>query len=201
MNGNKGIALNCPDADIRYWPRFLAPGDSRNLFDTLLSDTPWRQDVLQLFGRHLPLPRLQAWYGDQQCVYRYSGIELQPLPWTGSVLAIKKQIELHTGHLFDAVLINLYRHGQDSNGWHADNEPELGSNPVIASLSLGETRRFRLRHLHRPELRPVSLELEDGLLLLMAGTTQQHWQHCLAKTGRPVGPRINLTFRKLAPSL
>ena len=133
--------------------------------------------------------------GDAQAHYQYSGLSLSPQPWLPTVKAIRRKIEKRCCHRFNSVLINLYRDGKDSNGWHSDNEPELGENPVIASLSLGATRRFRLRHKYRKALAPYSIDLPHGSLLLMAGTTQQYWQHCLSKTARQVGPRINLTFR------
>ena len=193
--------LSLPQAVIDYWPAFTPPSEANRLFSLLLDETPWQQDTITLYGQSHPIPRLQAWYGDSQCVYQYSNIQLHPHPWTPSLITLRHRIEAITCYSFNSVLINLYRDGQDSNGWHADNEPELGKNPVIASLSLGETRRFRLRYISgNKEVKPVSLDLTDGSLLLMSGATQHHWQHCLTKTSKAVGPRINLTFRLVMPS-
>jgi alkylated DNA repair dioxygenase AlkB len=144
-------------------------------------------------------PRLTAWYGDATARYSYSGLDLTPQPWTPALLALRTQVEQATGVTFNSVLLNLYRTGQDSMGWHADDEPELGPEPVIASISLGATRRFRLRPRHSQQLphAPLGLDLPSGSLLVMRGTTQQHWQHAVPKTARPVGPRLNLTFRTI----
>ena len=195
MDNGKRLAL--AQAEIHYWPCFIAPNQSKYLFNELLTSTPWQQDTIKLFGKALAIPRLQSWHGDRQCKYSYSGIELIPQSWTETLIAIRRLIENHTGDSFNSVLLNLYRNGQDSNGWHADDEPELGHNPVIASLSLGETRRFRLRHRSNKTIKPLSLDLTDGSLLVMSGPTQHYWQHCLTKTSRTVGSRINLTFRHL----
>lgn len=183
------------DADVSLIHSFLSEPAADALYDQLLRETPWRQDRITLYGREMDIPRLQAWYGDQGCGYRYSGIVLEPLPWTASLSEIRRQVESVCKHRFNSVLINYYRSGLDSNGWHSDNEPELGFRPVIASLSLGAVRRFRLRHKHDNAQPIMSLDLSSGSLLVMAGDTQKYWQHCVTKTRRPVAGRINLTFR------
>lgn len=138
--------------------------------------------------------------GDPGANYQYSGLTLSPHSWNKTVATIKRQIDKICGHQFNSVLINLYRSGQDSNGWHSDDEPELEENPIIASFSLGATRRFRLRHKYRKDILSYTFDLTSGSLLLMSGTTQKYWQHCLTKTKKTVGPRINLTFRKVTIS-
>lgn len=185
------------DADLRFWPDFLSATAAEKLFNRLLSDINWRQDTITIFGKKHPLPRLQAWYGDADCHYSYSGLTLGPKPWSEELLTLKTLIEKHCQGQFNSVLANLYRHGQDSNGWHSDDERELGRQPVIASLSLGATRRFRLRHKFQKELPVIDLDLTPGSLLCMSGRSQSHWQHTLPKTARDIGPRINLTFRKI----
>lgn len=154
----------------------------------------WRQDLLSIGGRQIPIPRLQAWYGDAGASYSYSGLKMQPLPWTPLLGAIKQKVEALSGESFNAVLLNRYRDGGDSVGWHSDDEPELGVNPVIASLSLGATRLFRMQHKSKKQ-GVYKVALEQGSLLLMRGVTQHYWRHQLPKTRRAVGQRINLTFR------
>jgi alkylated DNA repair dioxygenase AlkB len=188
------IDLRLPDAQISYSPLFLSPDEADRYLKTLQHSLQWRQDQIRLFGRTVAIPRLQAWYGDSGLTYRYSGLQLTAQPWTPALQTLRARIEQYSGHHFNAVLANLYRNGQDSMGWHADDEAELGPNPVIASLSLGQARTFRLRHRSDKKLQH-SLELEHGSLLLMAGTTQHHWQHALPKRSRLHQPRLNLTFR------
>ena len=185
------------DAELRFWPDFLPVSEAENTFNRLLSDICWRQDTITLFGKTHPLPRLQAWYGDAGCHYSYSGLSLAPQPWSKNLLTLKALIEEHCQSTFNSVLANLYRHGQDSNGWHSDDEKELGEKPVIASLSLGAKRKFRLRHKFRKDMPVIDLDLTPGSLLCMSGHSQSHWQHTLPKTARTVGPRLNLTFRNI----
>ena len=143
-----------------------------------------------MFGKQVTIPRLQAWYGDKHCSYSYSGLQLAPLVWTPQLIQLKTTVETVCQHTFNSVLLNLYRNGQDSNGWHSDDEPELGEHPIIASLSLGETRRFKLRHKFDKTIKGIDIELTSGSLLVMSGHSQSHWQHCVPKTARPVEPRI-----------
>ena len=194
MASTRAEVIDLPDAHLTYWPQFIRASTCERIFADLLVSLAWRQDHITLFGKTHKVPRLQVWMGDAQAHYQYSGLSLSPQPWLPIVKTIRQKIEQRCGHRFNSVLINLYRDGKDSNGWHSDDEPELGENPVVASLSLGATRRFRLRHKYR-KAPPYSIDLSPGSLLLMAGTTQHYWQHCLSKTARQVGPRINLTFR------
>jgi alkylated DNA repair dioxygenase AlkB len=152
---------------------------------------------VHLHGRDHPVPRRVAWYGDPQANYTYSGLQHEPLPWTPLLAAIRQQVEAQVAAPLNAVLLNLYRDGQDSMGWHSDDESVLGRNPLIASLSLGGERRFDLRRKGQGRI-AHSLNLEHGSLLVMRGTTQHYWQHQVAKTRRPCAPRINLTFRWIA---
>lgn len=185
------------DARLLLWPQIIPEPTGWQLYSELHSTLPWQQDQITIYGKTLPVPRLQVWMGDPGAHYQYSGLALSPQPWSQPVIAIKQRVETICCHHFNSVLINLYRSGQDSNGWHSDDEPELGENPVIASFNLGATRRFRLRHKYRKDIQPYTFDLTSGSLLLMAGTTQKYWQHCLTKTARPVEPRINLTFRRV----
>ncbi|MFN7928651.1 MAG: alpha-ketoglutarate-dependent dioxygenase AlkB [Blastocatellia bacterium] len=189
------ISLPMPDADVRYFPQAFSREESDAYLQGLLTEIEWRQEQIKIFGRDIPQPRLSAWYGDANAVYTYSGIVNQPLPWQPLLLAIRQRCEELTDAAFNSVLLNYYRTGQDSMGWHQDNEPELGAQPVIASVSFGASRRFQFRHKKRKDLVPVTIALEHGSLLLMQGATQSFWKHQLPKTTQPVGPRINLTFR------
>ncbi len=184
-----------PDADIRLLTNFYDSATATALFHELHSQTPWAQRHVKVYGQLYPEPRLTAWYGDAGKGYSYSGLTLEPLPWTPALLQIKARVDAAAGVTFNSVLLNLYRDGRDSNGWHQDNEPELGHNPVIASLSLGAVRRFQLRHKFNKDVPKLELDLPPGSLLVMAGPTQHYWQHQIPKTAKPGAARINLTFR------
>ena len=177
---------------------FLTPGRTGELMAGLLETVPWEVEEITIFQKVIPCPRLTAWYGDEGAGYMYSGIPHEPLPWTAELEALRDEVSAATGARFNSVLLNRYRGGEDSVSWHRDDEPELGRDPVIASLSLGATRRFKLRHLATKETH--SLDLNDGSLLLMSGPSQREWEHCLTKTKRAVGERINLTFRWVDPA-
>jgi alkylated DNA repair dioxygenase AlkB len=187
-----------PDADVVYWPTAFAMPTAERLLREVETTTAWRQETIQMYGKAVPIPRLSAWYGDPGCAYSYSGIDMTPAPWTSALAAIKSHVERVAVADFNSVLCNLYRDGDDSVAWHADDEPELGPRPVIASVSLGATRTFCLRHRDDPERR-WQIDLEHGSLLVMQGSTQRHWLHQLPKTTRRVGRRINLTFRVIHP--
>jgi alkylated DNA repair dioxygenase AlkB len=192
-----GIALDLPDGAARYWPAAFEATEAARLMTDLRHGIDWRDEEILLFGRRVAVPRRVAWYGDPGASYTYSGTPHLPEPWTPALTFTRERVQELTGARFNAVLLNLYRDGRDGMGWHADDEPELGPNPVIASVSLGATRRFCLRHRRRRDLR-VDLPLAHGSLLLMSGATQHHWVHALPKTTAPVGERINLTFRRVA---
>ncbi len=191
------LPLQLQDADLQYLPHWQPSSIADRWLQSLLSETPWEQPVVHLHGRDYPVPRRVAWYGDPQASYGYSGLQHQPLPWTPTLLAIRRQLEQHVKAPLNAVLLNFYRDGQDSMGWHSDDETELGPEPLIASLSLGGVRRFDLRRKGQGRIEH-SLNLEHGSLLVMRGSTQHYWQHQVAKTRRPCAPRINLTFRWIA---
>jgi alkylated DNA repair dioxygenase AlkB len=163
----------------------------------LIAEVPWRQEKILVWGKLFRQPRLVAWYGDRGSDYTYSGITMTPLVWTELLLEIKRRIEVVTASTFNSVLLNYYRDNRDSMGFHSDDEPELGERPVIASLSLGEERTFVLKHRADKLVKPVRLRLVSGSLLLMKGETQRYWKHGIAKTARPCGPRVNLTFRRI----
>lgn len=162
------------------------------MLHALLTETPWRQDSLNFGGKPVLVPRLQAWYGDRR--YGYSGLKLAPLPWTPVLDGIRRKISQAAQLEFNSVLVNYYRDGNDSVAWHSDDERELGPDPRIASLSLGATRRFELKHRTRKQTR-MSMPLENGSLLLMGSGLQRHWMHQLPKEAGITLPRINLTFR------
>ncbi len=188
-----------PDPNtFRLIPRFLSNREADEALVRLWQELEWSQQEIVLFGRHVMQPRLVAWYGEPEAAYCYSGLTLTPLAWHPLLLRLRDRIEVVTGKRFNAVLANAYRDGRDSMGWHSDDEPELGDAPVIASLSLGATRRFLLRRrVSGTRKRPASiaLSLGHGSLLLMQGNSQSDYQHALPRTQRAVTLRINLTYR------
>jgi alkylated DNA repair dioxygenase AlkB len=179
------------DGSALYRPGFFNSVDCDRMFRSILDETPWEARNIILFGREVPQPRLACWYGD--LAYSYSGITLDPRPMTPTLLEIKQRCEKETTTQFNSVLVNLYRDGQDSMGLHADDEPELGVEPIIASVSFGGERNFRLRHRQSKDLQQISLA--SGSLLVMSGLSQECWMHDVPKTKKFVAPRINLTFR------
>jgi alkylated DNA repair dioxygenase AlkB len=189
--------ISMPDADVSYLGRLQLAEPDTQILQRLLIEIPWRCEEIVMWGRRMPQPRLTAWYGDAGSRYVYSGIELNPLPWTPILSDIKARIEAAVGSPFNSVLLNYYRDHRDSVGFHSDDEPELGAQPVIASLSLGEERTFVLKHKRSRAVQPVHLRLASGSLLLMKGDTQRHWRHGVPKENLPCGPRVNLTFRTI----
>ncbi len=183
------------EGELYYLPDFLSPVEAHDAFERLRAELDWQKEIVTIAGRRVPVPRLVCWLGDEGAVYRYSGVDHYPQPWTATLLRLKQAIEKICGQRFNSVLGNLYRDGQDSMGWHADKEKALGENPFIASLSLGGERLFRLRHNKTGET--LELVLASGSLLLMGGALQHHWRHCVPKTKQSVPARINLTFRKI----
>jgi alkylated DNA repair dioxygenase AlkB len=188
--------LDLEDAELRLWPGAFTDSEAWDLMHDLRSTIDWRQEQVLVFGRRHPVPRLVAWHGDPGARYTYSGSPHEPLPWTPVLERVRARVQALAGHEFNAVLLNLYRDGRDGMGWHADDEPELGPEPVIASVSLGATRRFCLRHRGRRRQK-ADIPLPHGSLLVMSGATQRHWVHAVPKTTVPVGERINLTFRSV----
>ena len=188
------IIFDLPDADIVYYPNFFDLDDANKIFQDLVAEIPWQQDEIKVFNNIHPQPRLTALFGNEGKPYSYSNIKMQPHHWTFSLQKIKSLVENETNCNFTTVLLNYYRNGKDSNGWHADNEKELGTNPIIASLSFGAERVFQMKHNSIADLKQ-NIILENGSLLLMKGTTQHFWKHQIPKTAKPIGARINLTFR------
>lgn len=193
--GSEREILPLPGAEVIYYPNWLGSSLADKYLAHLRAQLPWRQDTITLYGREHLLPRLQSWHGDPDCRYRYSGIDLQPAPWEPVLLALKQRCSQTTTVDFNSVLANWYRGGADSMGMHADDEPELGVNPTIASVSLGQPRPFVFRH--RVTKARYTQVLDHGSLLVMAGATQQMYLHGIAKTARPISDRINLTFRHI----
>ena len=183
------------DGEVILYPNFFTLPESKDLLSQLETKILWRQDNIKIHGKTLPIPRLTAFYGDKDITYTYSRITMKAEAWVPELLAIKKRLEIVTQVNFNSVLLNLYRTGKDSMSWHSDDEPELGKNPIIASVSLGETRRFMLKHKYQKDLPSLSVDLTSGSFLLMQGNTQHFWQHQIPKSQKSLGKRINLTFR------
>ena len=181
------------DAEVTLYRNFFYKSESDKFFSQLYEEINWRQEKIKFYGKELNIPRLTAWHGDSGKSYTYSKIPMSPEPWTPTLFLIKSRIESVAGVSFNSVLLNLYRNGSDSVAWHSDDEPELGEEPVIGSVSFGGIRRFMFRH--KVAKNQVEVELTHGSLLVMQGRTQQFWQHQIAKTSKRVAPRINLTFR------
>ena len=195
-DGRRFLKMDLPDAEVSFYPELFPAVQADRLLSQLVETTAWRQDSIKIYGKPTPLPRLTAWYGDPGARYVYSGIVNDPLPWTAALAEIKGVVDAVSGVAFNGVLLNRYRTGKDSMGWHSDDEREFGPNPVIASVSFGGTRNFQLRHKRRKEQK-ASVELTHGSLLIMRGPTQENWQHQIPKTAKPVQERLNLTFRRL----
>lgn len=194
----KKLAL--ADADVRLRRDFLRGAEAERLFNTLLNEIPWKRDKIKFFGKEHDVPRLHQWYGDEGLTYKWSGITMHPEPWSPLVMEVRQLAERAASEVypdtkFNTVLLNLYRTGEDSVSWHADDEPELGDEPVIGSVSLGAERDFMMRHNDQTDRGDVKITLPHGSLLLMAGATQSNWKHAVLKRKSIKLPRINLTFR------
>ncbi len=189
------VRYNLPDAELTLYEHFFDKETADDLYTTLLANTKWQQDNITIYGKTHLTPRLTAWYGDTSKSYTFSGTKMEPHPWSPELLMIKERIETKAGVHFTSVLLNLYRDGNDSVGWHRDNEKEFGANPVIGSVSFGETRPFQIKHKFRKDLKKVEIPLTHGSYLLMAGPMQHFWEHQVPKTAKQIAPRINLTFR------
>jgi alkylated DNA repair dioxygenase AlkB len=183
-----------PKDILEYKPGFFDLEESREIMKVLLETTPWKQEDQLMYGRIVKTPRLTAWYGDESSYYKFSGSKFTPFSWTEELLMIKERIEPAAGVKFNSVLLNYYRDGNDSVAWHSDDEPELGINPLIASVNFGQERRFDIRHKKDHNVK-YSVKLENGSLLLMKGDLQHNWDHQIAKSLKITKPRINLTFR------
>jgi len=194
---NEPLALK--DAELSYDPLFLSKQEASRYFSVLRQETNWQQDQIKVFGKVYNQPRLTALYANNKNSYSYSNIKMYPSPFTVHLLELKSKIENRLKLSFTSCLLNLYRDGQDSNGWHADNEKELGKNPVIASVSLGGERIFHMKH-RTDKSQKLKLNLAHGSLLVMSGSTQHHWLHQIPKTKKNTKERINLTFRIIKQS-
>lgn len=187
--------------ELDLYSGFLSEKDASKYFDVFFQELLWQQPEILVYGKFQRIPRLQAWYGDEGRAMTYSGTRFEPEPWRPQLLHIKNKIEAHTKRAFNSVLVNLYRNGLDSVGWHADDEIELGREPTIASLSLGATRKFSLKpkntQLANGAQKTMHLNLTSGDLLVMSGLTQEYWHHAVLKEDRITAPRINLTFRNI----
>ncbi|MBD1394799.1 alpha-ketoglutarate-dependent dioxygenase AlkB family protein [Mucilaginibacter glaciei] len=183
-----------PSELMDYRSGFFTKEEGSELVPLLKENIRWSQETIRMYGKLLNTPRLTAWYGDNNKTYAYSGKRYDPYPWTKELLFIKHRVDAACGVTFNSVLLNLYRNGNDSVAWHADDEPELGSNPIIASVSFGQVRRFDVRHNDDRKLK-YSVDLEDGSLLIMKGDLQHNWQHQIPKSAKAMSERINLTFR------
>ncbi|TDD97392.1 alpha-ketoglutarate-dependent dioxygenase AlkB family protein [Flavobacterium cellulosilyticum] len=190
------IYFNVPDAILIYYPHFFEEKEANLIFEQLKKKIPWQQDSIKIFGKTHLQPRLTALFGNIDKTYSYSNITMTPTPWNELLSNIKQKVEAISNSNFTSVLLNYYRDGKDSNGWHADNEKELGINPIIASLSFGAVRNFQLKH-NSDKNQKINISLEHGSLLIMQGTTQHFWKHQIPKTMKPIDERINLTFREI----
>jgi alkylated DNA repair dioxygenase AlkB len=192
--GESVQTLLLPPELLEYHPGIFDVMESRTFMSEFIDNVPWQQRVITMYGKQIITPRLTAWYGDAGSDYSFSGTKFDPLPWTKELQLIKKRVETIAGINFNSVLLNYYRDGNDSVAWHSDDENELGINPLIASLSLGQVRRFDIRH-KTDRQKKYSLDLESGSLLLMKGNLQHYWEHRIAKSTKPLKERVNLTFR------
>ncbi|WP_027388786.1 alpha-ketoglutarate-dependent dioxygenase AlkB family protein [Chryseobacterium gregarium] len=185
-----------PEELLEYTAGFLDEKKAGKLLQKLMDATPWKQNVRKIYDKTVQTPRLTAWYGDESKSYHLGGNEFRVSQWSPELLNLKKKIEKATGYLFNTVLLNLYRDGNDSVAWHRDKESELGDRPVIASVSLGQVRNFDFRKVDDRKNK-YSLPLQHGSLLIMKGDLQVHWEHRIAKSEKALEPRINLTFRMI----
>ncbi|MDT0603668.1 alpha-ketoglutarate-dependent dioxygenase AlkB family protein [Thalassotalea castellviae] len=187
--------MSLSGASVAYYPNFIDFSESKRLTKQLYQEIAWRQDKIAMFGKMVDIPRLQAWFGDNNASYTYSKLTLFPLNWTRHLLEFKQQVSEFCQQEFNAMLANCYRDHRDSVSWHSDDEPELGEQPIIASLSFGCQRMFHLKHKGSGE--SVKLPLQSGSLLVMSGDTQKNWQHAIHKSRVEQSMRINLTFRNI----
>lgn len=192
--GGKKI-FDLPDAELILIDNFFSKDESDHYYEILLHQTKWREYEMEIFEKKVTAPRMIAWYQDRGI----TGTAENCPEWTPELLAIRKRVESEVKLDFNAVLLNLYRNGKDSVAWHSDKVHNTDRNPVIASVTFGETRMFRLRHKFRKDLAQVEIPLHHGSFLLMAGTTNAFWQHQVPKTAKDVLPRINLTYRRVCP--
>jgi len=189
--------IDIQDAEIILHSNFYDNLKSKFYFEQLKNNIAWQQDKMNIYGKDVNFPRLTAWYGDNDKSYSFSGITLQPKKWTDELIEIKNDVEKITNTKFNSVLLNYYRNEKDSISWHSDAEKELGKNPIIASVTFGETRNFQLKHKYNKDLEIVNINLTNGSLLIMQDKTQHFWLHQIPKSTKKLNERINLTFRNI----
>jgi alkylated DNA repair dioxygenase AlkB len=194
--GSAAVNLLPRNGTADFHKEFLSQRDADFYFKSLRTDVQWKQEKIRIFGREIQQPRLTASFADRGVEYSYSGLKLKSSDWTDELLELRRRVKEASGFDFNTALLNLYRDGKDSMGWHRDNEKELGCNPPVASISLGATRQFQLRY-HSTKDSLITIELTHGSLLLMSGSTQHYWEHRVPKTNTLVGERINITFRQV----
>ena len=182
-------------SEISFWPNWLGAAEADNLLATAIGQINWRQDTINIAGKSIPIPRLQNWFGDPTTSYTYSRIRLQAVAFPSWMDLLRGRVEQQTGCFFNRTLVNYYRDGRDSVDWHADDEAELGLEPIIASVSLGEDRPFLLRHKVTKER--LKINLPHGSLMMMGPGIQEHWHHSIAKDRNVVKSRVNFTFRNM----
>lgn len=192
----KTVQRVLPNGQLSFYRNFLTKEKADFYYEKIYQETPWKEDKITVFGKTYDQPRLTSLHALHSKPYKYSNLTLYPNPMTTELATLLENIHAINPQDFNAVLLNLYRNGKDSNGWHADNEPELGKNPVIASISLGEERYFHLKHRQHKEQR-FKIKLTHGSLLVMEGEMQHYWLHQIPKTAKKIEERINLTFRKI----
>jgi alkylated DNA repair dioxygenase AlkB len=191
----KNVPIEIPGGEYLYIDNFFDRKSADRLFKAFLEEIDWNQEGMMMYGKYVQFPRLTAWYGENDKPYSFSGITLQPKPWSSDLLEIKGLIEPLAKTSFNSVLLNRYRDGSDSISWHTDAEKELGINPIIASVNFGAERIFQLKHMKTQER--IDIPLKHGSLLIMMGALQHNWQHQVPKTKKVIGERINLTFRTI----
>lgn len=193
-----GASLDVPDGEVFYYADWLSSRAADKLLSLCSTEMAWQQPEIKVAGKLHRIPRQQVWVGDADAIYRYSQSTFTPFPWPAFLSDLKSKIETECKSHFNSVLLNRYRNGADGMGFHADDEPELGREPVIASLTLGFPRRFVLKH-KRGQYPNRELTLQHGDLLMMRGKTQHNWLHGVPKTQKTCGERVNLTFRRIHP--
>lgn len=190
------VSFSFLDGDITYIPNAFSSAEANTFLKLLINEIEWTQPTLKIFGKSFKQPRLSAWYADNNIPYTYSRFTQYGLAWEENLLKIKEKTQNITRSIFNSALVNYYRDGQDSMGWHSDNEPELGESPILASVSFGEPRKFNLKHKSDKSLKE-SICLDHGSILLMSGNMQKNWLHQISKSKKKMGPRVNITFRRV----
>lgn len=198
FSGMRGkIMYDLPDSELILIDNFFTKEESDHYYELLLHQTKWKEYEMEIFDKTVKAPRMIAWYQDKENINSNQNIP----DWSPELLKIRERVENETALNFNSALLNLYRNGNDSVAWHSDQEGNSGPNPVIASVTFGESRMFKLRHKFRKDIAPIEIPLHHGSFLLMAGTTNSFWQHQVPKTSRDVLPRINLTFRRTSQKI